>query len=295
VTFASTTGFSYDQTQEFVFPLYYLSLITSEYQSAPNLYAWLSTLLTPLVDLIACTQQMYQSFALPSTAAALGFLNVAQGSQLDIIGQIVGIKRTLPFQPGVNTTTTEAITATGSQAVTVAGLNPPGAMGTSGMAVGGEVSIGGASPENVTITAFVPGVSFTATFAHTHISGVTVTSTTPPSAVLGDADYVTLLTAKIAQNQWNGLTSSIYQLLNSLFPGSGILIEDGGLTGSVMTATVVLPGGTLTPMQEQMVVAGLILPRPQAVLYIFEYANLPLFGLDLETTFVSGIDVGYLL
>jgi hypothetical protein len=99
------------------------------------------------------------------------------------------------------------------------------------------------------------------------------------------------LQAKIAQNQWNGLIGSVYAMLNSLFPGSGILLVDN----ANMTVTVLLTGGTLTPIQEQMIVAGLIIPRPQGVLYTFEYAVLPAFGLDLETTFIQGLDTAYLV
>jgi len=275
---------SYGQTQQFVPPLYYLSLITSEYQQAPNFYAWNAAKLAPIIDLQCCTAQMYEAFNLAT----------AQGNQLDFIGAIVGASRTLPFQPGVNTTTTEAVGAIGSQTVTVAALQFNGSTSTTGMYVGLELAIGGANAENVTITAFVPGISFTAVFAYTHISGVTVESAFPPSAVLDDADYLTLIQAKIAKNQWDGVVGQIYALLNLLFPGNGILLEDGGLTGSVMTMTVLLPGGSLTPMQEQMIVNDLILPRAQAVEYIFEYATLPMFGFGTgNTAFVAGFGTGY--
>lgn len=75
--------------QEFIFPLYYLSLLTSQYQNAPNLYAWLSVLLTPGIDLFNCMQQLYQAFN----------VTTATGVQLDTIGDVVGAKRVLPIQP----------------------------------------------------------------------------------------------------------------------------------------------------------------------------------------------------
>jgi hypothetical protein len=279
LAFFSPSLTSYQQLFEFIYPLYYLSLITSEYKNAPNFYAWLATLLTAPTDLIACVQQAYVNFNLNTPPV---------GPQLDIIGGIVGISRQLSFQPGVSTTTSSAVTGTGSQTVDVTPFAMGTSTGTSGMAVGGGLAIGGASPETVTITAYVPGTSFTAVFTHTHLSGVSVTSTPAESSTLGDADYLTLIKAKIAQNQWNGQIDSIYALLNALYPNSGILLIDN----ANMTVTVVLTGGVLTPLQEQMVLNGLILPRPQGVLYTFEYAALPLFGFDLNTAFVAGFDTG---
>jgi hypothetical protein len=61
-----------------------------------------------------------------------------------------------------------------------------------------------------------------------------------------------------------------------------------------MTMTVLLTGGSLTPMQEQMIVNDLILPRAQAVEYIFEYSTLPMFGFGTgNTAFVAGFGTGY--
>lgn len=86
--------------QEFVYPLYYLSLFSSQYQQSPIFYAWAAALLTPTVDLLACTLQMYQHFD----------VSTALGLQLDELGSIVGASRTLSFQPsgGASATLSDA-------------------------------------------------------------------------------------------------------------------------------------------------------------------------------------------
>ena len=68
---------------------YYLNLLTSEYRLAANLNSWLFDLLSPLDDTTNMISQMTEAFD-------LGF---ATGEQLDILGQIVGVSRTVGFQP----------------------------------------------------------------------------------------------------------------------------------------------------------------------------------------------------
>jgi len=68
---------------------YYMSLLSSQYQNAPNQKAWLQTLLIPFHDAAALLSQWSYEFD----------IDEAIGSQLDIIGQIVGASRVLAFQP----------------------------------------------------------------------------------------------------------------------------------------------------------------------------------------------------
>lgn len=68
---------------------YYLGLLTSEYRLAPNLNAWLTQLLTPLDDVSNCLLSMPEAFD----------LDYATGVQLDILGAIEGVSRTVGFQP----------------------------------------------------------------------------------------------------------------------------------------------------------------------------------------------------
>jgi len=68
---------------------YYLALPTSEYQQSANFLAWLGAPIQLLSDASAC---------LDSFPAALD-LDTAAGTQLDLLGQLVGQSRTLGFQP----------------------------------------------------------------------------------------------------------------------------------------------------------------------------------------------------
>jgi hypothetical protein len=68
---------------------YYLSLITSEYQSSPKALAWLAALLQPLNDIANCLYLFNWVLDISN----------AIGAQLDILGQIVGVNRTVNFQP----------------------------------------------------------------------------------------------------------------------------------------------------------------------------------------------------
>ena len=71
---------------------YYLNLFTSEYRLAPNLNAWMETLLSPLNDTTNMISGMTEAFD----------LSYAQGVQLDVLGQIAGVSRTVGFQPTDN-------------------------------------------------------------------------------------------------------------------------------------------------------------------------------------------------
>jgi len=68
---------------------YYLDLLTSEYSSADVFKQWLQTPLNILNDISNCLVDIEGAFD----------LDVAVGVQLDVLGQIVGVSRVVPFQP----------------------------------------------------------------------------------------------------------------------------------------------------------------------------------------------------
>jgi hypothetical protein len=179
---------------------YYLSLITSEYQSSPKFLAFVQAMIKKLDDATNCLLDFTNAFD----------LNSAVGVQLDSLGQILGISRTLPFQP------------------------------TSG------------------------------------------------SPILGDSDYRTLLLAKVYLNLWDGEADALQPLWQQIFPGGRIVIDDG----QNMSATIILSGG-FTSIAQQMITNGMIIPRPAGVLYTYSFGTLPLFGFDLNTSFVAGFNTGH--
>lgn len=68
----------------------YLDLITSQHKTKPKFNAWLSAALSTVYDGMSATDSINAAFDIES----------AEGSQLDVIGEILGRSRYLPFQPG---------------------------------------------------------------------------------------------------------------------------------------------------------------------------------------------------
>jgi hypothetical protein len=67
----------------------YLSLITSEHADKPNFIAWLTAMLTLGADSADCAASMNDALD----------IDQAVGDQLDIVGGLVGVSRTVAFQP----------------------------------------------------------------------------------------------------------------------------------------------------------------------------------------------------
>lgn len=179
---------------------YYNSKLTSEYNQATKFHKWLLLCLGILDDISNCLASIQTSFD----------LDFAVGVQLDVLGQLIGMSRTVPFQP------------------------------------------------NNSI-----------------------------SPILDDDTYRLLLQATIANNQWDGTIGSLYPLWNNLFPGGQIAILDN----QNMTATIILTGGFSSIIQD-LITNGMIVPRPQAVEYTYEFGNIPFFGFDLNNAFIAGFDTG---
>lgn len=68
---------------------YYLNLFTSQYKLSSRLNQWQTALMTPIDDLTAIVQQFNVQYDLDN----------AIGTQLDVLGEIIGIQRQLTFQP----------------------------------------------------------------------------------------------------------------------------------------------------------------------------------------------------
>lgn len=108
------------------------------------------------------------------------------------------------------------------------------------------------------------------------------------SPVLTDSTYRTLLRARILQNQWSGTINSLYAAWQLLFPGGRITIVDN----YNMTATIILSGSFSSIIQD-LILNGLIVPRPETVGYTFVFNTLPAFGFDQNNDIIAGFDVGH--
>jgi uncharacterized protein DUF2612 len=163
--------------------------------------AWVTVLLQPFIDAGVLVGMMVNDFD----------IDLAIGPQLDILGQIIGAKRVVPFQPS-----------------------------------------GGVSP------------------------------------TLTDAVYKILLKAKIAQNQWKGQASTLYALWGQLFPGGKLILIDN----QNMSVTVLL-SGTFSSITQDLITNGMIIPRPEGVLYNYIFGTFPAFGFDASDDYIQGFDTGH--
>lgn len=108
------------------------------------------------------------------------------------------------------------------------------------------------------------------------------------SSTLTDADYKTILKAKIAKNIWSGQIADLVQLWQILFPGTLIFVTDN----QNMTMTVML-AGSFTAMTQDLITHGYIVPKPAGVGINYVYGHLPVFGYDSQDGYITGYDVGW--
>lgn len=108
------------------------------------------------------------------------------------------------------------------------------------------------------------------------------------SPVLDDATYRLLIRARAMQNHWNGKISGLWTIWKRLFPGGFLLIQDH----QDMTVSFYIGVG-LTSILQDLIVQGMILPRPQCVLYNYTFATLPMLGFDRNDDYIAGFDVGH--
>lgn len=110
------------------------------------------------------------------------------------------------------------------------------------------------------------------------------------SPVLSDADYTTLLRARIYAIHWKGQRGQIYTWWPQVFPGSKIVIFDQ----QTMNVIVRISGITSTLWQE-IIANHLVIPEAQAVGYTYSFGTFPVFGLDQNNSLVAGLDQGQLI
>lgn len=67
----------------------YLDRVTSEHRDKPKFIAWLASILTPTDYIYNCINKIDDAFD----------LDKAVGNQLDVLGELIGVSRTLVFQP----------------------------------------------------------------------------------------------------------------------------------------------------------------------------------------------------
>lgn len=106
------------------------------------------------------------------------------------------------------------------------------------------------------------------------------------SPTLDDTTYRIYLKATAAKDVWDGTIDGAQTIWKQLFPNGTIIIGDN----QNMTATIFLTG-VFTSIIQDLITNGYIVPRPETVLYNFQFANQN-FGFDLNNQFVAPFDIG---
>lgn len=109
--------------------------------------------------------------------------------------------------------------------------------------------------------------------------------------ILPDDAYLTLLRAKIAANHWDGTTTDAYKIWDAIFPTITILIQDN----QNMSYDLALVGGIVDSLTLALLTGGYLPLKPEGVLVNTYYVPVnpgPLFGWDLDSTYVQGWDTG---
>ncbi len=112
---------------------------------------------------------------------------------------------------------------------------------------------------------------------------------------LPDEQYRTLIRARIAANNWDGSIPDAYQVWDAAFAGTGfgILIQDL----ENMHMIYALTGPVPDPVTLALFNTGALALRPAGVkidMFITPVEpDVPLFGLDVDSEFLAGLDEGY--
>jgi hypothetical protein len=112
---------------------------------------------------------------------------------------------------------------------------------------------------------------------------------------LDDGTYRVLIKAKIGANHWDGTLPTAKTILDSVFTfGSLAIIQDNG----DMTITFGIAGTQPSAVLRAILSQGLLPLKPEAV-HVDGYVmtsedGTPIFGLDVENSYIAGLDVGAL-
>lgn len=110
-------------------------------------------------------------------------------------------------------------------------------------------------------------------------------------STLPDDAYLVLIRAKIAANNWDGTTEGAYKIWKILFPSLNLLIQDY----QNMSFVVAVQGSAINSLTLALLTQGYLPLRPEGVLiteYIVCVDSNPLFGWDIENTYVDGWGIG---
>lgn len=230
---------------------YYRKLITSEYRLALKFNQMVLNMVGYGTVLDASVLDIIDKFD----------VETAVGDQLDVLGECVGVRRELTFEPTLTKAqdiicpdASELAADNGAESVyTVYKLpNASRLAGTTGIYAGQNAKLLGAE------------------------------------LAISDEIYRVMIKARIIQNIWKGNVLGLYEMWDNLFPDSqGLQIQDL----QDMSFNIVLLGDYSVLMQE-LIMHGYIIPKPEGVrintLSFISTDGLPIFAYDYNTINYSG-------
>jgi len=230
---------------------YYRRLITSQYRGAARFNAMVTALVNYGVGLDIAVKRLNELFD----------IDTATTNQLDILGAIVGVSRTLDFEPSPQAAA-EIICPTPT-----------------------ELAVDNVADSLYTVYQTPAPAKLAGT--NTVIIGFTAAEMNDAPLITDDI-YRTLVKARIIQNIWKGDAASLYSMWATLFPETKkIIIGDR----QDMSFDVVLYG-EYTLLELELVLHGYILPKPEGVrintLSYTDLSGLPIFSYDYNTLQMSG-------
>lgn len=233
---------------------YYESLITSEYRLAKKFKKTVGV----LVD-----------YGIAADTAAESFLNAfgletAVGDQLDTLGAIVGVSRTLDFEPPEGST---ADIVCPDAAEMAEDTSDPSAYKIYKTPTAGQ--LGNAE---VLVSAVMTGGEAE------DVAG---------AFRVNDDTYRKLVKSRIIQDFWRGDPRTLYDMWATLYPGGGIQVQD--LQNMTFNLVII---GDFSNLEVELIKRGYLVPKPEGVrIYIVTVVGtdgIPIFSYNYDTQEFSG-------
>ncbi len=232
---------------------YYESLITSEYRLAPKFKKMVGEMTRYGVATDTASESFLKSFD----------VDTAEGDQLDMLGEIVGISRTLDFEPPEGSTldiicpnATEMKADSDPSIYKIYQMPTPAQMANTGVVLS-VIMTGGEAAD---------------------VSGV---------FRVNDDTYRKMVKSRIIQNIWRGDPRTLYEMWETLYPGGSIQIQDL----QDMTYNVVIIGD-FSVLEVELIKRGILIPKPEGVrVYIVTVVGtdgIPIFSYNFHTEQFSG-------
>lgn len=122
-----------------------------------------------------------------------------------------------------------------------------------------------------------------------NIGEIVVASRSVDGEQLNDDDFRLILNAKKVKNTWQGDIPGSIEVWNAAFKDQKLSLTDN----QDMSMTALLVGKQITEAQRQLILSGMVVPRPGGVMMDYfntEGDNVSAFGFNIENEFIKGFN-----